>query len=52
MTDFSNIEREFRAGNLDYIDAIERLQQTGWLNALDAEALVEKWEREADNDAN
>ncbi len=42
-TDEATIEKEFKAGDLASIDAIERLQNLGY-QPMDAEELVEQWE--------
>lgn len=40
------IKKEFLAAELDYIDAIEALQQHCGLDSKEAEAIVELWEEE------
>lgn len=43
MDDVDVIKKEYKAGEVASIDAIERLERLG-LNSKEAEALVEKWD--------
>lgn len=43
------IEKEFKCGKMSYIDAILKLQTIDY-SSIEAEKLVEKWEKEMESE--